>query len=289
MNVAEIFRVVFWLAAVVLAVVAAIFAVVLRKRIFTPKPFELVLSPALDAPEISKMLFHPFAQKADEPEGFEIVTTQVPGAVLKSHLLRNPDADSGDVVVFFHGNGEIAADWFFLAPQMAEAFNANVLLPDYRGYGLSTGTPTYVNMLSDAEAIVDAARAKCKRFVYVFGRSVGSAAAIHVAWQGKAKVLAIDSGFAHLPALIERLGKGGVQAPKLPYGFHDNADKLRETRVPTLFLHGVEDRLIPIDAARENYELSASPVKQLVELPCAGHNDTMLSHGYFEKINKFMT
>lgn len=245
----------------------------------------------LDAPEFSTTLFHPAAQEGDEPVGFEIVETQVNGAVLKSHLFRNADANSGDVVVFFHGNGEIAADWFFYAPQMAKAFNANVLFADYRGYGLNTGTPTYGNMLSDAEAVFRDVRMKCKGLVHVFGRSVGSAPAIHLAWKSPhgVSMLAIDSGFAHLPALIERLGKGKVQAPKLPYGFHDNADKLRGTCVPTLFLHGVEDRLIPIDAARENYELSASPVKQLVELPCAGHNDTMLSHGYFEKINKFKT
>lgn len=212
------------------------------------------------------------------------------GAVLKSHLFRNADADSGDVVIFFHGNGEIAADWFSFAPQMAKAFTANVIFTDYRGYGLSTGTPTYGDMLADAEAIFRDVGTKYKGQVHVFGRSIGSAPAIHIAWRFPLSVsmLAIDSGFAHLPALIGRLGKGKV-SPRLRFGFKDNADKLGAIRVSTLFLHGVEDRLIPIDAARENYTASAATAKSLVELPGAGHNDTVFSRGYFEKIGAFIS
>lgn len=252
-----------------------------------PKPFELVFPPALNAPEISKILFHPFAQETDEPEGFEIIETPVDGAILKSHLYLNPDADAGDAVLFFHGNGEIAADWFPYAREIAGAFKANLVIADYRGYGLSTGDPAYGNMLSDAEATVVAVRERFKRFVHVFGRSIGSAAAIHVAWKGKADALVIDSGFAHLPALIERLGRGKVQSPKLPRGFLDNADKLKGIRIPILFQHGEEDGLIPIEAARENFAVAASSAKRLIELPDAGHNDTMLSPGYFGEIAGF--
>lgn len=51
----------------------------------------------------------------------------------------------------------------------------------------------------------------------------------------------------------------------------------------TLLLHGEEDRLIPIDAARESYELSASSAKQLVELPGAGHNDTVFRMAFLRR------
>ena len=245
---------------------------------------------AINSPELSEILFHPSAREGDEPEGFEVIETPVDGAVIKSHLFWNADANKDDVVIFFHGNGEIAADWFPYARQIADAFKANLLLVDYRGYGLSTGTPTYGNMLSDAEAIVDAANARFKRFIHVFGRSIGSAAAIHVAWKCEAMIatLVIDSGFAHLPALIERLGRGKVRSPKLPEGFWDNVGKLRHVSAPTLFLHGVEDIIIPIEAARENFAASESSAKELVELPDAGHNDTVLSTGYFGKIGAFM-
>lgn len=244
----------------------------------------------LDAPEISKVLFHPFAQEVGEPDGFEIVETPVEDAVLKLHLFRNADANEGDVVIFFHGNGEIAADWFPYAREIAGAFKANLVIADYRGYGLSTGSLTYGNMLADAEVVFDAVKLRFRRRIHVFGRSIGSASAIHVAWRNNGKVvsLVIDSGFAHIDALIERLGKGRVNPPGLPKGFRDNVGKLGEIECPALFLHGCDDSLIPIDAARENFTVSISPQKQLVALPGAGHNDTMLSRGYFGKIADFV-
>ena len=41
-------------------------------------------------------------------------------------------------------------------------------------------------------------------------------------------------------------------------------------RVPVLFIHGEDDRYVPCDMGRANYEACASP-KRLVTVPGAGH------------------
>lgn len=254
--------------------------------------------PLPDTRDVSGLLFHPRHDEWGCETAFRAVELPVGGATLRMPLFPDDSAD-GDVVVFFHGNGETAGDWTWKAREMSQAFGASVLFAEYRGYGKSDGSPSYATMLSDAEVLFRSVRdgtlfgkpggVRVGK-VHVFGRSIGSAPAIHVVWKFGRDVasLVIDSGFARLPALIERLGKGAVHSPPLPRGFRDNADKLRETRVPTLFLHGGEDGLIPIEAARENFNASASPQRRLIELPGAGHNNTLFASDYFRHIGDFL-
>ena len=236
----------------------------------------------LDAPEISELLFYPRPNK--ETNGLEPTETHVNGAVLGGLWREHPDSD--DVLLFFHGNGEIALDWSGLIGQYAMALDASVWIVDYRGYGRSTGTPTYGAMLSDAEAIFAAlaeregVRGRPFRHRFVFGRSIGSAPAIHLAWRfpDRVNALVVDSGFAHVTELVRRFREsrnllGG--APVTAKGFPDNVDKLRSCPMPTLLLHGVADRVIPVEEARENFAASAARGKRLVEIPGAGHNDLL--------------
>ena len=50
-------------------------------------------------------------------------------------------------LLFFHGNGEIVADYEDLGPLYARQ-GLNFFPVDYRGYGRSTGTPTVTAMIA---------------------------------------------------------------------------------------------------------------------------------------------
>ncbi len=90
--------------------------------------------------------------------------------------------DGADLtVVHFHGNGEVVRDW--LEEGLAERFaplGCNLLLAEYRGYGMSTGMPSLGRMLDDVERVIAQADLPPERLV-LFGRSVGSIFAIHAA------------------------------------------------------------------------------------------------------------
>ena len=248
-----------------------------------------------DVPEVSSLLFHP--RRCDRTDGLEPTTISVPGAALGGLWFEHRGSD--DVVLFFHGNGEVAADWIEMASDYASAFGASVWLLDYRGYGRSSGLPSYSLMLSDSEVVFaaladrEAKRGRPFRRRFVFGRSIGSAPAIHLAWRFRHNVdaLVVDSGFSRLAELGRRLlslrGRPGV-VPAAPSGFLDNVDKLRFCRMPTLFLHGAVDKLIPVQEARENFKASAASRKWLVGIPCAGHNDLVfrgcIDNSYFGAI-----
>ena len=237
----------------------------------------------LDAPEVSALLFHP--RRCEAANGLESTETRAgDGATLGGLWLERPRTD--DILLFFHGNGETAADWAGTAVRYAAALDASVWICDYRGYGASGGEPSYGAMLADAEAVFaalagrEAARGRPFRRRYVFGRSIGSAPAIHLAWRflDLVDALVVDSGFARATELVGRFRElhglpGG--APAAPAGFSDNVDKLRTCRMPTLLLHGAADTLIPPAAARENVSASPAAWKRLVEIPGAGHNDLL--------------
>ena len=236
----------------------------------------------LDAPDISTLLFHP--RRCEAANGLEPTGTRADGATLGGLWLDHPGTD--DVLLFFHGNGEVAADWAPTAIRFAAALDASVWIADYRGYGVSGGEPSYGAMLADAESVFAAlveretVRGRPFRLRYILGRSIGSAPAIHLAWRfpGRVDALVVDSGFSRVTELVRRFRElrglpGG--APAAPPGFLDNADKLRSCRMPTLLLHGAVDSLIPVAAARENLSASAAAWKRLVEIPGAGHNDLL--------------
>ena len=60
-------------------------------------------------------------------------------------------------ILFFHGNGEMVADYDEMGP-LYNRIGINFLPVDYRGYGRSTGQPTITAMMRDCHVIFDFAK-----------------------------------------------------------------------------------------------------------------------------------
>ena len=117
-----------------------------------------------------------FFPRPDYPE--PLTTVSVDGATLGCYV-KAPHA-AAPILVHFHGNGEVVADY---VPDWVDAFvdrGINVFLAEFRGYGASTGVPALATMLDDVTPIFEAA-AKVSDRVIVYGRSVGSIYAIELA------------------------------------------------------------------------------------------------------------
>ncbi|HSQ08732.1 MAG TPA: alpha/beta fold hydrolase [Chromatiaceae bacterium] len=86
------------------------------------------------------LLFHPEPLPAGHRFDFgpDVHETwvEVPGARLNALHLRLPDADG--VVLFLHGNAGNLKTWF-TAVQLFRRANFDLFMPDYRGFGKSTG------------------------------------------------------------------------------------------------------------------------------------------------------
>ena len=248
----------------------------------------------LDQPEIGAVLFHPRPEYPGVPETAEERTvrfTSAEGGVIGGRLYAAGPA--APVILFFHGNGEIASDYDDLAP-LYRQLGLTLLVVDYRGYGISTGQPTASGLVADALAVFDqapavlAAAGLTPKRLLVMGRSMGSAAALAVA-EAKGTALAgliIESGFADSLPLVERLGG------RLPPGANEGRDgfgslaRIARVTVPTLIIHGAEDWIIPFSDGQRLYEAAGAADKRLLRIDGAGHNDLMMVgvKAYFQAI-----
>jgi pimeloyl-ACP methyl ester carboxylesterase len=253
----------------------------------------------LDGPEVSRVLFHPRPDPPDRPLPLRVRSVQfeVDDGVAIGGRLHRAKLD-GPNLLFFHGNGELASDYDGIS-LLYTSLGINLLVVDYRGYGSSDGEPSASHLLNDAIRTFEHTgpllleHGLKPRPLFVMGRSLGSAAGIEVASHAGDQIdgLIIESGFALTLPLLVTLGLR-LQVPELMEaqdGF-GNLEKIAQVRVPTLIIHGQEDRLIPVENGEALYEHAGAADKRLVTIPNAGHNDLLFTgqRPYFDALRAFI-
>ncbi|MEO5335143.1 MAG: lysophospholipase [Magnetococcus sp. YQC-5] len=253
-------------------------------------------STLLDHPLILQHMFHPRREMMFEGMGnAQVVRLPVGSDIDLGGQLHVSGADAPSLL-FWHGNGEIAADYDDLAPLYTE-MGINFLAMDYRGYGISGGVPTGTGLLADAITVYRQVRQLLadngirNNRLYVMGRSLGSAAAIEIACHAQREIagLIIESGFAFTIPLMERLGGMSLDGIGEDQGF-GNHSKMARVPVPVLIIHGEEDQIIPVADGYALFEGMRHFHKKLVTITHAGHNDLMVigQNIYFDAIRNFV-
>ena len=191
-------------------------------------------------------------------------------------------APAAPTLLFFHGNGEIVADYDELAPFFVRQ-GVNFFPVDYRGYGRSSGEPTVSAMMRDCHAILTFARQWLPEQghrgpLMAMGRSLGSASALELAaaYPEAIAALIVESGFAYAGPLLQLLG---VDLAAIGFqekvGFR-NVDKIRAYPGPTLVIHAEHDHIIPFSDGQALYDAAGAADKTLLKIPHANHNDILL-------------
>jgi len=180
-------------------------------------------------------------------------------------------------VVFFHGNGEVVADYVPGFSSLLAGFGCSVLLAEYRGYGSSSGQPGLQTMLDDVAAILDAIDVPDSRLV-LYGRSIGSLAAIRgIRLRPDAAALVIDSGIfdaAERVAARATPDELGTDAKTLEVAITRELDPvpaLATFRGRSLILHAQHDDLVAVTHAQRLFEHAREP-KRLVLFDDGDHN-----------------
>jgi len=192
-------------------------------------------------------------------------------------------------MLWFYGNGEnIAAIWpiirDFRPPQAA------LLVVDYPGYGASGGKATEAGMYEAADLAYAALRQRPDvdpKRIYVYGRSLGSAAATCVASTHEVRGLILESPFTSARGMAARHYRFVPRA--LVRLRLDNISRIPGIRVPTLIFHGTADMLVPMRMGQDVAAAAGGPV-EFVMIEGAGHNDTYDLGGnrYRDKLAAFV-
>ena len=217
------------IALVGIYVIAMLGLTLMQRRIIFPRHFTTPFPDAGDGiPGLVKLWI-------DTPEG------KVEGWFLPGND-TGPD-EPGPLVIFAHGNAELIEYW----PEMLAGYRrmgVNLLLPEYRGYGRSAGSPSQEAITADFIAFYDMVARRpgvdSDRIVF-HGRSIGGGAVCALARERKPAAMILQSTFTSIKAMAGRFMLPGFLVAD-PF---DNLSTVEELDVPLLIIHGRHDDLIP--------------------------------------------
>ncbi len=100
----------------------------------------------IDNPLLSQRYFFPRKQELDG--AFYVDCSEYKLACYQE--ITYPEAKT---LVYFHGNGEIVADYIPDFCELVNSLGLNLFLAEYPGYGASTGSPSMSKLLRDIDYI----------------------------------------------------------------------------------------------------------------------------------------
>jgi uncharacterized protein len=193
-------------------------------------------------------------------------------------------------VLFLHGNAENISTHIGSAYWLP-ARGFNVLLFDYRGYGASSGSPSFAGIQEDIEAGMRylLGRADLNRSrIAVYGQSLGAAAAIyyvaHSAHRSMIRALVAESAFASYTGIArEKMASFWLTWPfqwipllTISNRYSPLAAVAEVSPIPLLLVHGDRDRIVPMAESARLYAAAREP-KEFWKIEGAGHIEAFRS------------
>lgn len=197
------------------------------------------------------------------------------GETLVSWLALPPKPDA-PVILYMHGNAGTLGD-------RAERFKVfhqegfGVLVPSWRGYGGSTGSPTEKGLMSDGRAAMKFLQQKgvpASR-VILFGESLGS---------GVATQLAANPDTSPMAVVLEAPYTSAADVARKRYWFlpiellmkdqFRSIDFAPRVTAPVFIFHGTADRVVPYAQGERLYDTFTGP-KEFLSMEGNGHIDPL--------------
>jgi len=243
----------------------------------------------LDHPALSAQYFYPWPNRFDNP-------FFVTGAGYRLGCRYLKVSDKLPTIIHFHGNGESVQDYLGDFEQRIAGLGANLLLAEYRGYGMSSGKPALAAMLEDVRLIVEACAIPPEEIIF-FGRSLGSLYALHGAsLYPQAAGLIIESGLADpLERILVRIEPRQVGATmdclrnEVEHRLNQRA-KISSFTGRVLIMHTRNDDLVTASHAERLYDWANEP-KELVLFERGDHNTILPANEkeYFAKVGNMIS
>ena len=221
-----------------------------------------------------RLIFFPTVLPADHRYAFgvpfEEISLPVDGATL--NMVHFQAANPKGVVFYLHGNGDIIQ---FLGAT-GESFvrlGYDVFMPDYRGYGKSTGTiqneATFYSDMAAAYAYMQEHSAGKPTIIY--GHSIGSGLAVRLAAENHPERLLLESPYYSLRSLIAEKMPWIPTSLLLKYQLRSD-QWIGRVRAPITLFHGTADTLIPFANSQQLLALIQGE-KALVTVQGGGHGN----------------
>ncbi|CAF0765597.1 unnamed protein product [Rotaria sp. Silwood1] len=180
-------------------------------------------------------------------------------------------------IIWCHGNGCDIGSMDMTLTTLSRRLRAHVLIFEYPAYGLLKGitsSPSQASINNHAERAYSFVRDTLKwptDRIIIYGHSIGSGAACHLASTHPVGALILQSAYTSISNLVRE--KVGLLSKIITGPFWDNCEAMKRITCPTLFIHGQRDTLIPSHHSQRLFDsLNLLDKKQLAFLPNDDHN-----------------
>ncbi|EKX35396.1 hypothetical protein GUITHDRAFT_60584, partial [Guillardia theta CCMP2712] len=187
-------------------------------------------------------------------------------------------SSSTSLVIFCHANAEDLKSVYPTAEYLRQALQCHVLVPEYPGYGACKGCPS-------SKGLNESVMAAClwaadflslqPQQIVIWGRSIGTGPAFHVASSGLAGGIVAISPFTSIQDVARDVA--GNLGSLLSTGCSDwnNVEKMRGLTCPCVIVHGMRDEMIHYKHAVAIHEQGKNR-RRLALMENVGHHDSSL-------------
>jgi len=255
----------------------------------------------------SSLLFYPepgqpFTPQKARLEYRDVTLTAADGTRLHGWWLpAKAGVEVKGTVLHLHGNGGNLA-WHLGGSWWLPEQGYQVLLLDYRGYGLSQGKPALPEVYQDIAAALDwldqAPQVQGKPQV-LLGQSLGGAMAIHYLAQHPQQAKRFKAMvFDGVPASYRQVGRFALsnqwvtwplQVPLswlVPDGDSAINSIAQLKTTPKLFFHSIDDPIVPLSNGIQLYQ--AAPPPRVLQLTRGGHVQTFADRTWRQVMLRFL-
>lgn len=217
------------------------------------------------------------------PQAQEVTFQSSDGETLIAWFV--PPRGDKSVVLYFQGNAEgLPARVSRFSWLIADG--TGLLALCYRGYGGSSGRPSELGLIRDAQAAYAFARERypAERIV-LFGESLGTGVAVALAADRAIAGMILDAPFS------SAVDVGAAAYPFVPvrWAMKDtfrSDRRIARVSAPLLVLHGARDPIVPIRFGETLFALAHEP-KRFVRFPQGDHVD-LDDHGAAQVVLEFL-
>ncbi len=223
-----------------------------------------------------KLLFHPIPLSADSTYHFKQPFTEA-NIVVDAETTYDvvqftvPDSLCKGIVIYFHGNRENINHY----AEFAGNFTRNsyeVWMPDYPGFGKSTGRLSEQAMYDEALQVYKLARTKYKpEQIIIYGKSVGNGIAAQLASVRDCRKLIMETPYYSLTSLTRILFWMYPVDMLLHFKFPVH-EYLTKVTAPISIIHGTKDRVTFYQNAERLRDV-LKPTDEFITIEGGTHTD----------------
>lgn len=223
-----------------------------------------------------KILLHPVAYPQDYVYHFSVPFKEI-NIPINHHENFNiiqflpKDSVRKGVVLYFHGNKTNITHYAAFADNFTK-LGYEVWMPDYPGYGKTTGELTEKKLYDEAMLAYKLANLKFNAdSIIIYAKSFGTGIASQLASVKDCRRLILETPYYSVPALF------GYYAPIYPTSYMSKFklrvnEYLKEVAAPVTIFHGTDDEIIPYSVTEKLKEV-LKPADEFITIEKGKHNN----------------